>query len=151
MFRFVEDDLKDKNVTIEYIRELENRLNISFPDILVEWYTHHNKAKIAECAFSIYHLDFSVEFIIPLCYGTVTVEKILAHNRGDEYFPKTFIPLAEEVDGEDFFWDSVSGKVYYLSMGNVENPIPVCDSVERFFSILTQSCLNTSTIEENPK
>lgn len=140
MFRFISRDTNEKNVTKEYVHELEAKLGIRFPDILVEYYTNHNTAELLEFSFSIHRLDFSVEFIIPLKYGTVCVEKILSFNEGNESVPATFIPLAEDVDGEDFYWDSLNGKVFYLSMENVENPIPICDSVEEFFEILNRSC-----------
>ena len=71
---------------------------------------------------------------------TMCVEKILSFNENNEYISKTLIPLAEDTDGEDFYWDSASGKVYYISMENVENPVPICDSVEQFFEILNKSC-----------
>lgn len=139
MFDFISYDTKEKNVTPEYIDELEGKLNIKFPDILRKFYTNHNMAELAEFAFMIHDLEFSVEFIMPLLYGNMHVEKILSLNEDNKYIPKTFIPLAEDVDGENFYWDSSNGKVYYLSLENVENPIPICDSVERFFEILNDS------------
>lgn len=140
MFNFISGENSEKNVTHEYINELENKLNIKFPDILIDFYTHYNTADIREFSFFVHNLEFSVEFIIPLLYGNVCVEKILSFNESNEYISKTFIPLAEDVDGEDFYWDASNGKVYYLSMENVEHPIPICDSVEQFFEILNNSC-----------
>ena len=139
-FKFISCDTGEKNVTKEYISELESKLNIKFPEVLVDYYTNHNRAEIEEFTFTILNLDFSVEFIIPLLYGNVCVENIMSFNQGNEYIPDTFIPLAEDIDGEDFYWDASTGKVYYLSIENVENPIPICDSVEQFFEILNKSC-----------
>ena len=139
-FNFIFSDTGEKNVTKEYIVELESKFNIKFPDVLVEYYMYHNKAEIKEFTFTILNLDFSVEFIIPLFFGNVCVEKIMSYNQSNEYIPDTFIPLAEDIDGEDFYWDTTSGKVYYLSIENVENPIPISDSVEQFFEILNNSC-----------
>lgn len=140
MFKFISNDSNRDNVTLDYIREFEEKWDISFPDVLVDFYTKHNRAELKEFSFFIHNLEFSVEFIIPLKYGNVCVEKILSFNEGNEYISKTFIPLAEDIDGEDFYWDSSDGKVYYVSMGNVENPIPICDTVEQFFDILNKSC-----------
>ena len=100
---------------------------------------NHNRSELEEFSFLIHNLEFSVEFIIPLRYGNICVEKILSFNEGNEYISKTFIPLAEDIDGEDFYWDSSSGKVFYLSMENIDNPIPICDTVEQFFEILNKS------------
>lgn len=140
MFKFISNDSGKDNVGLDYIREFEENYNINFPDILIDFYTNHNKAQLQNFSFFIHNLEFSVEFIIPLQYGNVCVEKILLFNKENEYIPKTFIPLAEDIDGEDFYWDFSSGKVYYLSMENVENPIPICDTVEQFFEILNKSC-----------
>lgn len=141
MFKFISNDSGKDNVTFDYIREFEEKFNISFPGILVDYYTNYNKAELKECTFFVHDLEFCVEFIIPLKYGNICVEKILSFNDGNEYISKAFIPLAEDVDGEDFYWDSSDGKVYYLSMENVENPIPICDTVEQFFKILNKSCV----------
>lgn len=139
-FKFISCESKQGNVTLEYIRKLESKLKISFPNVLIEYYTHHNKAELLEPTFIIEGLEFTVEFIIPLCNGRVCVEKILSFNSGNEYIPKTFIPLAEDIMGSDFYWDSSNRKVYYLYMGNVENPIPICNTVEQFFELLNKSC-----------
>lgn len=140
MFKFISKDSNIENVSLDYIREFENKWNIKFPEILIDYYTNHNTAELEEFTFYIHNLAFSVEFIIPLKYGNVCIEKILSFNESNEYISKTFIPLAEDIDGDDFYWDASNGKVYYLSMGNVENPIPICDSVEQFFEILNKSC-----------
>ena len=139
MFKFIRNDPNKDNVTLEYIKMFEETWNIRFPNILVDYYMNHNQAELEEVSFTIHNLEFSVEFIIPLQYGNVCVEKILSFNEGNEYISKTFIPLAEDIDGEDFYWDSSSGKVFYLSMENVENPIPICDTVEQFFEVLNKS------------
>ncbi len=139
MFDFIINCNQEQNVTEEYINELEAKRNIKFPKILRNLYLQYNKSNIEEISFSIHNLEFSVEFLIPLKYGNVNVEKILSFNDSNEFVPKTFIPFAEDVDGEDFYWDLADGKVYYLSMGNVENPIPVADSIDEFFELLNKN------------
>lgn len=106
MFKFISNDSNKDNVPLDYISEFEKKKSITFPDVLVDYYMNHNKAELKEVNFSIHNLEFSVEFLIPLKYGNVCVEKILSFNEGNEYISKTFIPLAEDIDGEDFYWDS---------------------------------------------
>ena len=53
---------------------------------------------------------------------------------------ETLIPLAEDEDGEHFYWDSKTGKVCFICRENVENPIPICNSVEAFIELLNNSC-----------
>ena len=140
MFEFIDFDTNENNVIEDYIKEFEKETGVEFPSILVDFYMNHNRCKIKEFSFFVHDLEFSVEFIIPLKYGNICVENVMRFNEGNEYVPNTFIPLAEDVDGDDFYWDSNSKKVYYLAMGNVENPIPICDSVEQFFEILNEFC-----------
>lgn len=140
MFSFSVYSGKNANVTAEYIAELEKDLGIQFPEILKEYYMNNNADDTLECPFSANGFDFCVASIIPLNYGTMPLEKIMAYNFDSEEIPKTFIPLAEDIDSEIYYWDAADGQVYYLSVGNVEYPIPVCGSVEEFFDILN-SCV----------
>lgn len=139
MFDFIIMDNPEYNVSHEYVDAVEKRLNIQFPEILRCYYTEHNFAEIEERPFEVLGMTFCVEFIMPLNNAKICVESILKINENDEWIPKTFIPLAEDVDADDYYWDSSDGKVYYLTMGNIENPIPVCDSVEEFFELINNA------------
>lgn len=129
---------ENSNITQEYIDNFQNKYNVELPEILKEFYLKYNNSDIKECKFYLYNeeYNFELEFIIPLRDANVNVEKILELNMNNEYIPKTFIPLAEDVDSDNYYWDKETGKVFYLAMSNVENPIPICDSVEEFFKLL---------------
>ncbi len=139
MFSFISRDTGERNITEEYINRFENENGFKFPEILANYYKNHNKAELNELSFMIGKYKFSVDFIIPLRYGTVCVEKIREINKEYGDVPETFMPLAEDTDGQNFYWDTVTGKVYYLELQNAENPIPICNSVERFFEILNNT------------
>lgn len=128
---------KNSNITQDYIHEFQNKYNVILPKILREYYLKYNKSDIKECNFYLYdvELKFSLEFIIPLYGANVNVEKILEIYKNDKYL-QTFVPLAEDIEGDDFYWDKKTGKVFYIAITNVENPIPICDSVEEFFKLL---------------
>jgi len=140
MFKFITNENEKAKVTEEYVDSIEKKLNIKFPEILREYYLKHNGANIKECSFKIAGIDkFSLDIIIPLKYGTTPLEKEYKWVLGNEYISNEHIPLACDILGENFYWNSKSGKVYYISQGNVENPILVCNSVEEFFEILNKS------------
>lgn len=122
------------------MREVEEKLNTKFPKILVDYYLKYKYTDIKENYFKVHDLEFSVDFLILLKYANVNFEKVIAWDEGNEYIPNTFIPLAKDTDDMDYYWDASTGKVYYLSIENVEHPIPICDSVEAFFEILNNSC-----------
>ena len=137
-FGFVQElNKENSDITVEYINEFQNKYNIILPEILKEYYLKYNKNDIKKCNFYLYgeEYNFCLDFIIPLRDANVNVEKILEINKDDKYF-KNIVPLAEDVEGDNYYWDKKTGKVFYLSMYNVENPIPICDSVEEFFKLL---------------
>lgn len=141
MFEFIKSERPQDNVSHSYLDELEKKWDIHFPDILREYYTEHNRAITPEISFTgrIVDIDFCVEFILPVTGARISVEEIMQVNADDKWIPKTFIPLARDVDADYYYWNANSGKVYYLTMGNIHNPIPVCDSVEEFFDILDKN------------
>ena len=64
----------------------------------------------------------------------------------DDYLSNELIPLAIDMDEDNYYWNSKTGKVYYISSSNVENPILVCNSVDEFFEILNKSVDEVITI-----
>ena len=132
----VQPPRREKAQNLLYIQHL---LHIQFPPVLKDFYLNYNRTDLKPISFCLHNIRFDLDFIIPLDNSNVSVEKILSFNKDNEYIPKTFIPLAEDIKGDDFYWDSGTGAVYYLTMGNIENPIPVADSVEDFFLLLKDS------------
>lgn len=151
MFKFIESLESEKNVNNNYIDEIEKKYNINFPNILREYYLNYNCSKLKECTFKIEDIDgegseFILDTIIPLKYGTVCLEKEYEWVLKDEYIPNDFIPLAYDMNSDRYYWNSKTGKVYYISDENVENPILLCNSVDEFFNILNRSCEELITI-----
>lgn len=137
-FGFVLDlNKENSSITVEYINEFQNKYNVVLPTILKEYYLKYNMNDIKKCSFYLYSEEykFCLDFIIPLRDANVNVEKILEINKDNEYL-QNFIPLAEDIDGDDYYWDKKTGKVFYLSSDNIESPIPICDGVEDFFKLL---------------
>lgn len=136
MFNFIDFEYDNANVTDEYIIQLEKELGISFPTILKKYYLQHNGAEIKECSFEKEGIEYCVVLITSLNFGTMPLEKIIKYNQKNEAIPKSFVPLAVDEDEDDYYWDAKDGKVYYLSLSNVEHPREICGSVEEFFELL---------------
>lgn len=135
----VKSNEENSNITQKYINEFQNRYNVKLPEILKEYYLKYNKSDIKECEFYLYgeEYNFCIEFLYSLKNGTQPVEKFLDKwIPENEYISNSWLPLACDADNSDYYWDKETGKVFYLSLGNVENPIPICDSVEEFFKLL---------------
>jgi len=148
MFKFIESEELDKKVTEDYINELEKKMKIVFHNILREYYLKHNFSNEKECTFRIEGIDadFILNCIIPLKYGKVSLEKQYEWVLKDDYLSNELIPLAIDMDEDNYYWNSKTGKVYYISASNVENPILVCNSVDEFFEILNKSVDEVITI-----
>lgn len=140
MFKFVEKENPELNVSQEYVNSVENKYNIKFPDVLRTYYTDYNMCEAKEVTFVMHKLNFCVEFILPLKYGDCSVESYLELYRGDERIPQHLVPFAYDVDGDNYYWDINTGRVYYLTMGNIDNPIPIARSVDEFFELLNIYC-----------
>lgn len=127
------------NATGEMLAAWESKWGIKFPPTLKEYYLRHNGAEIEECSFEKDGLGFCVILIYALEYGTMPLEKMYECAHRNKAIPSTYIPLALDEDEDDYYWDSKSGNVFYLSLENVEHPIPICGSVDEFFHILNES------------
>lgn len=138
-YLFVNYDEDGYQIDEKYIEEVENKYGFSFPSVLKDYYLQHNGCEMYEARFEKLGLEFCVVFFYNLLYGKITVEKILDSNKNDEYIPKTFVPVARDEDGNDYYWDSESRKVYYLALTNIEHPAELFDSVDEFFQTLNSS------------
>lgn len=135
-YKFVTEDYPGYEVTPEYIEEVEKRYGLKFPEILREYYLRHNGSEMQEIRFEKFGIEFCVIFLYDLKYGKMPLEKVMGYNARNDEIPSTFIPLAQDEDTDDFYWDSSTGKVYFLSLSNVEHPKEICESVDEFINLL---------------
>ena len=139
MYLFIDREIEKTKITPDHIHSLEKSWELEFPDILKEYYIQYNGAVIQECSFQKHGMDFCVVHIFTVNYGTNPLEKHYANARRNRAIPKTFIPFALDEDEDSYYWDSKNGKIYYLSLENVENPIEICGNMCEFFEIMNAS------------
>ena len=144
-YKFIIETNAAMNVSKEYIESLEAKWKIQFPEVLVDYYLHYNMSLTAECSFTLElakgeDSEFILDCMIPLKYGTIPLEKEYEAVLDDEARSDDFIPLAYDMDGDLYYWHKKTYAVWYISHENVENPIFICDSVEKYFDLLNQSC-----------
>lgn len=139
MYLFIDRENEKAKVPLDQINQLENHWGLVFPDALKEYYIQHNGAVIHECSFQRYGMDFCLVRFFTINYGTNPLEKHYFNARRNSAVPKSFVPFALDEDEDFYYWDSENGKIYYLSLENVENPIELCDSMSAFIKILNAS------------
>lgn len=138
-YLFVEYDEPNYKIDEEYIDKIESKYSFSFPLILREYYLKHNGCDMCEVRFKKFGIEFCVIFLHVLRFGKMPLEKVMEYNKKNDSIPSTFIPLAQDEDNDDFYWDASSGKVYFISLSNIEHPKEICGSIEEFFELLNNS------------
>lgn len=151
MFKFIEFDDQSGNVTNEYIDMFEEKYDIIFPELLKQFYTEHNFAELKEHCFVLHKdIKFQIDFILPIAGANDNVEKgisFVLKNYKD--MPSSFVPLARDIESEYYYWDKNDERVYCVSIGNPEHPIPVSNNIKEFFQVLNEAVAYGSS-RENP-
>lgn len=150
MYKFVKEKNNEAVLGENDIDLIEEKLNVKFPKILRDFYLQYNGAYIKECNFEMYDMEFIVLDLYALSYGTMSVEKVMDYDKENESIPNEYYPLAQD-DVNTYYWDRNNGKVYYYMIDNAEHPIEICDSVEKFFEILNDSCDKKIKVKGNNK
>ncbi len=146
-YRFLlngETDNREKSET--RIAYLEQKYGVVFPDILKDLYSKTDCSGMRSCYIEIDHndyYDFEVYALVTLEdeYGGFEwlVDNIYRAEPMNRYIPADWFPLAEDEDGEQFFWSSKTHQVYYVSSEGPEDKILVADSIEEFIDMLNDS------------
>lgn len=140
MFNFVSQIREENLVTQEDISIIEEKWNFKFPPILVEYYLKYNGSKISLCVFTVDNNEYEISEIVQIKHGICPFEFIIKNDREDGFIPLSFIPVANNRGGDYYYWDEKDGKVYLIYTDDIENPIFICDSVEKLFEIM-ESCI----------
>ena len=154
MYKFIIQDNEEFRIDESYLSAYEKKYEIKFPRALREFYLHHHGADIEECSFdsSKYNgLEFSVVNLLPLDNVEHTVGGNIVRMREfadvnrklgllkiTELF-ENYIPFADDIEDEMFYWDKRDEKVYFLSWQNPEHSMLISDSVDEFFELMNES------------
>lgn len=133
-----EDDLVD----------IENNYGFVFPQILKEFYLGYNGASIKELYVSVGYHEFGIHHIFPVRYRWKYEGNTVVPERADkgqlEYFmdmssdidsirANNLVLFADDVGGDEYFWQIGTGTVYLIRFDDVDEPILAFESVEAFF------------------
>lgn len=174
MYRFIKEKRPGFEITPEEIQEIEERYGIQFPDALAKFYLEYNGAYVKLCYFEAdededdeydddeYEDDaeeeddnfeyeyeeypYEVRSMMPLRYGELTFEHVLANDR--DYMDADMFPIASNQGGDYYYWDRNNEKVY-LYYDDIENPIFICHTIKRFFEKLSDAAIQAENHEKN--
>ena len=152
MFKFLVEEIDNKEKSAERIAYLEQKYGIVFPVILKELYGRTNGGILKEnevpvngdpdnlaevwCMHKLGDSDFNFEFVA----DNDRTEPM------NEYIPDDWYPFAYDRGGATFYWSSKDHKVWFMikdDPDSLEEPDLVADSIEEFIELL-----NNSIVEE---
>lgn len=152
MFKFLKEEIDNREKSAERIAYLEKKYNITFPDILKELYARTNGGSLKKCLVAINDdPDDAAEVwcMFKLSDAESDFEFIADHDREEpmnEYIPADWYPFAYDRGGAKFYWSSKDHKVWFVipdDPDSLEKPDLIADSIEAFIELL-----NHSVVEE---
>ena len=123
MFDFIEQKNDQNLVSDEYIKNVEDKLNIKFPDVLKEYYLQYSGSFMKLCFFEMYGMTFEVLSICNLKIGAMPAEKYFDSNVKKDWIPRECYPLTESYDNF-YFWNTQDDKIYCYKIDE-ENPVTI--------------------------
>ncbi len=102
-----------------------------------EYYLKHNGAKINLCCFEIDEYEYEISEIIPLKYGSCSLEKVKENDIEDGFIKESLVPIANNRGGDYYYWDKETEEVYLIYGDDIENPIFICDSISELLKIMS--------------
>lgn len=118
------------------IRQLEDKYDVVFPNILKEYYRKYNNCKIKLCRFFIDEYECEVSKILPIKGDGLTFEKIVENDRKDGFIDSNLYPLASNRGGDIYYWNAATENIELIYSDAIETPMKICDSVSEFFHVL---------------
>ena len=143
MYEFIQTLHPECSISQKDIMDLEEEYKISIPAALKEFYLKYNGADIFLCRFFPENSQVEmveVHTIYPIKYtpyekGAI-LERVLNSDRMDGFIPSELIPFAQDRGGNRCYCDKNSGKVYFISSDDIDNPVAVCEKISDFLDNL---------------
>ncbi|WP_024856159.1 SMI1/KNR4 family protein [Ruminococcus albus] len=139
---FLNGEADNREKSEARIAYLEQKYGIVFPEILKDLYSRTDCSGMRSCYIEIDH-DFEVYDLVTLEDEVGGFEQLVDCIYRTEplcrYIPDDWFPLAEDKDGNHFFWSSKTQQVYYGSCEEIEDKILIADSIEEFIDMLNDS------------
>ncbi|MGB4091478.1 MAG: SMI1/KNR4 family protein [Ruminococcus flavefaciens] len=142
MFRFLEDEIDNREQSSERITYLEKKYDIVFPDILRQLYARTDSNSMKMCEIEVDGVTYVAANLVTLIDGDIDFEYAADDSRDEpmcNFVPSDWYPLAYDNSGNYFYWSSNTHQVYFLDTENVDKQVLMSDSIEAFFELLNNS------------
>ena len=132
MYNFIKNKVEERQITLDDIKNVEEKFKIQFPKKLVEFLLEYNGAEIFLCEIVKNDVAYEVAALIPVKYGKLPVEKIMEWNKMDGIIREALIPLARDRGGNIYYIDSISGEILLHFSDDYYNPKQISTDFQSF-------------------
>jgi len=139
MYEFLRKENNGIKPEVQDIKAIEDLYDFKFPQILFNFYLLHNVERIKSCIFEIDGFWHGVNSMIPLKGSSSSFGDMVSDDRKDGFIDINMLPLAMDGGGNTYYWDRNNENVYLYYDDDIENPIFICENIESFFELLSQS------------
>lgn len=137
MYKFILQETEDNKITNQEIVEIEERYNIKFPTVLRDYYLKYHGDKIKKSYVNNGKYKYGVSTIVLLKgQRNSYFGKLVEMDRRDQFIDSHFYPFARNEGGDYYYWDDRNEDIYLIYCDDIENPILICNSIQRFFEMM---------------
>lgn len=105
---------QDANIKESDLRELEDKYDFKFPDVIKQFYLQYNGGQLERHYYVTQNGTYTLSYFFSIKYGLATLNNKMNLNYIDEWWPKELIPFGYDGGGNSFCFHVTSGKIYYV-------------------------------------
>ena len=142
MFKFLKEEIDNREKSAERIAYLEQKYGITFPDILRQLYAKtDSNSEMHLCVFEIDGFKFEAWQLVPLDDAKFNFEFIADIDRDEstEGMFDNWYPLAYDRGAATYYWNSKTHEICFVIDGMIEESADICNSIEEFIELLNNS------------
>ena len=149
-FDFLEtaEQVTDVRLEPQDITAEEKKHNIRFPEVLKELYLECNGSYIRELSLQIEGAEYDVEEILPLTGTKMTMSWLKEKFEDNRQIPASFFPVAIDSAEGTYFWDSLTGEIWYVAENSDMEPDFMFRSMQEMFDAMNEAVHSDGYVRE---
>lgn len=126
----------------------EKKHNIRFPEVLKELYLISNGSYVRELSLQIEGAEYDVEEILPLTGAKMTMSWLKETFEDNSLIPASFYPVAIDSAEGTYFWDALTGEVWYVAENSEMRPDFMFRSIQEMFEAMNEAVHGDGYVRE---
>ena len=121
------------------IYAVERSFNVRFPEVLREYYQTVNGCYTQDFGLELEDRWYEVSYVLPIAGPSLTVDKLKRRIMDNPDIPASFFPIAVDYGSGIYFWDSLTGEVWYVRGIDGTRPNWLFSSVDEMFMAMNEA------------